>query len=120
MKKTIITLIIGIFVNLALFSWISYEVGLKEGRNQIIKEIGLATYNEVKNPIFVDTIWDKGKFHYDTTRTYIVLVGHCSNYTSTPNELDYSIGLPDSMRSGYDGLTLLQIDTVLQNKELNF
>ena len=114
MIKSEISKTIALFFILLLPSVVlicGVEIGRSVGRQQIIKEITLSTYNQVKHPIQVDTIWTKGNIHFDTTFTYII-----TKSKENGRDYVYSVTLPDG--TGYDFLSLEETDSVLQGFEL--
>jgi len=86
-----------------------------EHAKAICAKINTPVLNEVSGDIWTEKIQDTlGNIHYDTLSRYIVI----RSVEGSKTEPDvYSVLLPDN--TAYDGLSLHEIKTVLQGKEIN-
>ena len=112
----LIMMLILLVLGNVLFFNIGYTKGINDGKQQIISQIGLATYNQVKQPIWIDTIGcqneDSIYYHFDTILTYIITKGK-----ENGEDNSYSVTLPEG--EGCDFLTLQQTDSILQGYEVH-
>ena len=78
-------------------------------------DINTPVLSEVSGDIWTEKIQDTlGNIHYDTLSRYVVI----RSVEGSKTEPDvYSVLLPDN--TAYDGLSLHEVKTVLQGKEIN-